>query len=279
MRAFKRRFAKQHAFISQNTDFEAHNAGKTTNQSIPVMRLKFLQVTVVNQSTKNFMRIVWDSVIMVDKAINFCRVMSRWHRFCHLPAHFWLVAQTLDNIPGNRDSMRVVFSQVIRHTTDLAVHFPSAERLGINNLSSGGFHQSGTPQIHIALLSYDHRLITQGGHVSPTSGGRPMNDGNLGNTLRRHHDLVIKDGAHLPVIREDARLLRQVSPPTLNQGDTRQAVLPGIHLRTHVFFCRERIVRASLNRGVMRQDHAPSAMDQSYTRNKPATGKFIIMQI
>ena len=57
-------------------------------------------------------------------------------------------------------------------------------------------------------------------------------------------------------VRKDLVLLRQVDTTRVNQVDARQAILGGNLLGTQVFLDREREVGATLDRGVVGDDHA-----------------------
>jgi len=104
-----------------------------------------------------------------------------------------------------------------------------------------------------------------------------VHGGDLRDALGGHADLVVEDGAELPVVGEDELLLGQVRAARLHHGDAGQAVLPGEHLRAHVFFRGDAVVGAAFHGGVMDHDHAGPAAHQAHARDDAAARRHALV--
>jgi len=94
-----------------------------------------------------------------------------------------------------------------------------------------------------------------------------VNDGNLGDVLRRHLDLVIHDRSGLPFVRKDIGDIRQESAARLHHGDAGQPVLPGEQLGASMLLRCHTEQRSTLDGGIVGNEHATAPADLSDTRD------------
>ncbi len=109
----------------------------------------------------------------------------------------------------------------------------------------------------------DHRLVRHRGHVRATCGARAHHDGDLRDPERGQARLVEEDPAEVVAVGEDLGLKWEERAARVDEVDARQAVLAGDLLRAQVLLHGERVVRAALDRRVVRDDHALAALDDA----------------
>lgn len=120
---------------------------------------------------------------------------------------------------------------------------------------------SNTTTLISGLTLDDDVLVRHGGHVGATGRAGAHHDGDLRNALRGHVRLVVEDASKVVAVGEHLVLQRQEGAATVHQVDTGQAVLLCDLLGTQVFLDRDGVVRASLDRSVVGDDHAVDAAD------------------
>ena len=78
---------------------------------------------------------------------------------------------------------------------------------------------------------------------------------------------------------KDLGLERQERAAGVDEVDARQAVLLGHLLRAQVLLHRQREVRAALDRGVVRDDHALAALDDADSGDDPRRGRLAVVHV
>ena len=91
--------------------------------------------------------------------------------------------------------------------------------------------------------------------------------------------LVEEDAAEVVAVREDLGLEREEGASRVDEVEARQAVLARDLLRTEVLLHRERVVRASLHRRVVRDDHALPTLDDADPRHDPGRRCVTVVQL
>ncbi len=89
----------------------------------------------------------------------------------------------------------------------------------------------------------------------------------------------MEDGAVLAGVGEDAGLFRQVGAAAVDQGEVRQAVLPGDLLGPHVLARRHGVVGAALHRGIVGDDHAGHALDLADAGDDAGAGRHALVHV
>ena len=92
--------------------------------------------------------------------------------------------QVFDDVPGDRQCVRVVVGQVIGNAGHSRVNAAAAERFRINNLTGRGFDERWATQEDRALVAHDNGLVTHCRHVGATGRARAQDRSNLRNAFR-----------------------------------------------------------------------------------------------
>lgn len=127
--------------------------------------------------------------------------------------------EVADGSSGEGDGVGVVDGQVVSHAGHRGVHLAAAEFLGAHDLAGGGFDEGRAGKEDVALFADNDGLVGHGGDVGASRGARAHDDGNLGDSLRRHACLVVEDAAKVLAVGEDVGLVREVGTARVDQVD------------------------------------------------------------
>ena len=159
------------------------------------------------------------------------------------------------------------------------MHICATERLGADFLPRRRLHQWRTAQKDGPLTTDDDGLVGHCRHVGPARGAGTHYHCNLGNSGSRHIGLVEKNAAEMLPVGEYLILSRQIGAPGINQVDTGQAVLLRYRLRSEMFFDRNRVVGATLDGGVIDDQHAVAAVNLAHSRDDSSARNLVIVEL
>ena len=137
---------------------------------------------------------------------------------------------------------------------------PAAELLGGHDLARGGLHERRSGEEDRALLADDHGLVAHRRHVGAAGGARAHHARDLRDRALRHRRLVVEDPPEVVAVGEDLVLQRQERAARVDEIDARKVVLQRDLLCPQVLLHRHRVVRAALDRRVVRHHHDLAAV-------------------
>ena len=152
--------------------------------------------------------------------------------------------------------MGVILGEIVGDAGLAAVHVGAAELLGRHHLADRGLHQRRPAEENGALVLHDHGLVRHRRHIGAAGGAGAEHGGDLRNAGRRHLRLVVEDATEVIAVREDLILQRQERAAGIDQIDARQAIVARDLLRPQVLLHRDGIIGATLDCGVVGDDHA-----------------------
>ena len=117
------------------------------------------------------------------------------------------------------------------------------------------------------------------GNVRAACGAGSHHDGDLRDVPRGEARLVEEDAPEVVAIGEDVGLQGQECAARVDEVDARQVVLLGDLLRAQVLLDGEREVRAALDRGVVRDDHAAAALDHPDPRHDAGRRRLAVVDL
>ena len=182
------------------------------------------------------------------------------------------VAEVSDDLSRERERVLVGDGEVVGDAGAPRVECRAAELLGRHVLTGRGLHERRAADEDRAGSLDDHGLVAHRGHVGAAGGAGSHHDGDLRDVPRRQPRLVEEDPPEMLAVGEDVRLQRQECAARIDEVDAREVVLLGHLLRAEVLLHGEREVRASLDRGVVRDDDAAAALDHSDARHDSCAG-------
>ncbi len=153
----------------------------------------------------------------------------------------------------------------------------AAQLLGRDLLARRRLHERRAADEDRARALDDDRLVAHRRDVRAAGGARAHDGGDLGDAGRREASLVVEDPAEVVAVGEDLGLERQERAARVDEVDARQAVLLGDFLRAQVLLHRQREVRAALDRGVVRDDHALAALDDADAGDDPRRRRLVVV--
>ena len=136
-----------------------------------------------------------------------------------------------------------------------------------HHLAGCGFYQRWSPEKNRALIAHDDALIGHRRNIGAAGRAGPHHDRDLRNAERGHLRLVVEDAAEMPLVRENIVLLGQERTTGVDHIDARQIILAGNVLGPQMLLHRHRIVGATLDGGVVGNDHAFAPRDPSHARD------------
>ena len=139
----------------------------------------------------------------------------------------------------------------------------TAEVLGRHLFAGRGLHERRATEEDRAGALDDDCLIAHRGHIGATGGARAHHRGDLRDAGLRHARLVIEDAAEVIAVGKDVGLHRQEGATRVDQVYARQAVLERDLLRSQMLLDRQRVVRAALDRRVVRDDHTGAPLNDT----------------
>ena len=173
--------------------------------------------------------------------------------------------------------MCVVVGEVVDDAGGAGVQVAPAELLRGDLLAGRRLHQRRAAEEDRPLVADDHRLVAHRRDVGPAGGARAQHGGDLRDARGRHRRLVVEDPAEVLAVGEHLVLLRQERPAGVHEVDAGQAVLQRHLLRAQVLLHRHRVVRAALDGGVVRDDHAGPAGDPPDAGDDPGTRRRVVV--
>ena len=145
----------------------------------------------------------------------------------------------------------------------------AAQLLGRDLLARGRLHERWAADEDRARALDDDRLVAHRRDVGAARGARAHDRSDLGDARSGEARLVVEDSPEVVAVGEDLGLEREERAARVDEVDARQAVLLGDFLRPQVLLHRQREVRAALDRGVVRDDHALAALDDADPGDDP----------
>ena len=125
----------------------------------------------------------------------------------------------------------------------------------------------------------DHGLVGHRGDVRAAGRARAHDDRDLRNSQRRQPRLVEEDPPEVVAVGEDLGLQREERAARVDEVDAGQAVLARDLLGAEVLLDRERVVGAALDRRVVRDDHALTALDDADPGDDPGRGRVAVVEV
>ena len=159
------------------------------------------------------------------------------------------------------------------------VHVGAAELLRCHVLAGRRLHERRPADEDRPGPTDDHRLVAHRRHVRAAGGARAHHDRDLRDPLRRHPRLVEEDPAEVLAVGKDLRLQRQKRPARVDEIEARQLVLLRHLLRTQVLLHRQRKVRTTFHRRVVRDDHTLAALDHTDPGHDPGARRLPVVDL
>ena len=210
-----------------------------------------MEATAVQDATEDLVNV--DGLLMVhrDNSVEFIDRMDRFDRSLTVLGVFREVAlriQVDSDSTSKLESMCLVKSQVVTHTTLFAVEIGSTKVFLTDHFTSSCLHKRWPSQENRSSLLHHNDFVGHGRHISPTSSAATKHNSDLRNSLARHTSLVEKDTTEVVTVREHIILLGQEGPRRIYQVDAWKVVLLGDLLRTEMLLDRDREVSTTLIR-------------------------------
>lgn len=268
--ALQRRLRVQGTVVGKDANLVVVNGGETTDQRLTVLGLELGKSGTINDSSNDLSDIVGDSQVVTDNTAKLSRVVERLLNggrdlVIGDVAVVLGVVEVSDTLSESLNTLLLGLNQVVGHTRDRGVHLSSSEVLSRDNLTSGGLDKRRTSKENVATALDNDRLVRHGRHVSTASGTGTENQRKLGNLGRGHAGLLEEDSSKMVVRGEDISLVGKVGSSRVDEVQTRQLVLHGDFLGSEMLSHGDGEVGASLDGGVVGDDHASDAIDLTET--------------
>ena len=189
------------------------------------------------------------------------------------------VAEVADDLAREREGVLVGDGEVIGDAGAPRVERRAAELLGGHVLAGGGLHERRAADEDRAGSLDDDRLVAHRRDVGAARGAGSHHDGDLRDVLRGEARLVEEDASEVLAVGEDVGLQRQKGAARVDEVDARQVVLLRDLLGAQVLLHREREVRAALDGGVVRHDHAAAALDHPDPRHDARRRRLAVVDL
>ena len=265
VRALLRALGEEDAVVREDPDREALDVRPAADERLAVERLELVEAAAVDDPRDHLARVHVRAVVVGDQAVELVRVerrrlgrrraptAARGVRPCVFATMRRAIASACSSLGG-----------VVVGDAGLAgVDVGAAELLGGHVLAGRRLHERRAADEDRAGAAHDHRLVAHRGHVGAAGGARAHHDRDLRDARGRHARLVVEDAAEVVAVREHLVLQRQERAARVDEVDAGQAVLLGDLLRAQVLLHGQREVRAALDRGVVRHDHALLTLDDA----------------
>ena len=187
--------------------------------------------------------------------------------------------QIIDNLACQCQRVIIILGQIVGNTTQPRMGIAATQRFSIDILAGSLFHQRRTGQKDGPLPCNNNRLVRHGRHIGTPGRAGSHDHGNLRNTGCAHPRLIIKNASKMVAVGKHLVLTRQVGTAAIHQIQAGQMVLQRDFLRAKMLFHRQRIVTATLYRGVIADDHAVPPAYLADTGNDPGGRDLILIQV
>ena len=261
VRRFQRRLREQHTVVPDDADEQSVQPCEAGHERGPVPLLEFVESRAVHEPCDDLPDIVRPAHVGADDAVDLGRVVAGLLRRRHVGRQPLDARQRRDDRAADREGILIVLGEVVGDARDARVDVGPAELLGRHLLSRGSLHERRAAEKDRAGSPDDDGLVGHGGNVGAAGRARPHDDRNLRDALRRHARLVEEDTSEMLAIRKDLRLKRQERAAGIDEVDARQAVVERDLLRPHMFLDGDRVVRATLDGRIVRDDEHLAAGD------------------
>src|SRR5215208_4436107 len=263
VRPLERALGEQDAVVCEYADRHPHDAGEAAHQRLAVERLELVQPAPVHDPGDDLPYIVALAVVPRHDAVEVFCVVERFLGLLHGPRGALLRVQVLHDRAYYGEGVLVVLGEVVGYPRAAGMDVCAPELLGGHFFAGRGLDERWTAEEYRTRTLHDHDLVAHRRHVGPAGRAAPHDGGYLRNSLRAHPRLVVEDAPEVVPIREHLVLQRQERSPRIYQVDTRKTVLLGDLLCAKVLLDRYRIIRATLYRRIVGDDHDISPRDAS----------------
>ena len=175
--------------------------------------------------------------------------------------------------------MCVIVGQVVDDARRAGVYQSPTEIFIRHDLAGRSLHQRRTTQEDGPLTAHDDALIGHGGYVRPTGRARAEHGRDLGDAQRTHSCLVVEDPTEVLAVGEDLVLARKKCATRVDEVETRQSVRQRHLLGAQVLLHGHRVVRATLDRRVIRDDDALATAYAPNSGDDAGTGRLVVVQL
>ena len=275
MRALEGRFGKQDAVVGDDADRPAIQMGETGDQCGAVVGLEFVKGAVVHQTQDDFTHVERFFRISRNHAVQFFGGMAGRARWLAERAGRALAIEPGHALACQRNGVGIVERVVVGHPGNACVHIGPAEFFGADLLASGGFDQRRASQKNGALLAHDDGFVGHGRHIGASGGTTAHYHGNLRDAHGRQGGLVEENAPEVVAVGKYLVLHRQEGAAGIDEVNAGQGIVAGDVLRAQVLFDRHRVIGAALDGGVVGDDDAFGARDQTDAGHDAGPRRFI----
>ena len=279
MRALERRLAEQDAVVGDDPDRVATDAPEAGDEGLAVALLELVELAGVHEAGDHLAHVVRLARIGRHDAVEALRRDRRLPRLGDLPGRLRLApGQVPNDRAADGERVLVVEGEVVGHARPGRVQLGSAQLLGRDLLAGGGLHERRAAEEDGAGALHDDGLVGHGRHVRAAGGAAPHHERHLGNAPRRQLGLVVEDAPEVLAVGKDLVLERQERAAGIHQVEAGQPVLEGDLLGAQVLLDRDRVVRPTLHRRVVGDDHAFDALDPTDAGHDPGPRRVAVVQ-
>ncbi len=184
-----------------------------------------------------------------------------------------------DDLARDRERVLVGGRVVVGDAGASRVDVRAAELLCGHVLAGRGLHERRAADEDRSRAAHDHGLVGHGRDVRAAGGAGAHDDRDLRDSLGREAGLVEEDAAEVVAVGEDLGLEREEGAAGVDEVDAREAVLAGDLLRAQVLLHGERVVRAALDRGVVRDDRDLASFDDADAGDDARRGRLVVVEL
>jgi hypothetical protein len=219
-------------------------------------------------------------VVLRDDSVELSRVVERLLGRRGLPRRLRFPAgEVRDDLARERERVLVADGVVVGNTRHARVNLGAAELLRTHFLAGRGLHERRAAEEDRAGAADDHGLVAHRGDVCTPGGARAHHDRDLRYPPRGHAGLVVEDAAEVIAVGKDLVLHGKERSARVDEVEARKVVLLGHLLCAEVLLDRERVVRAALDRCVIRHDDAFDPLDDADSRDDSGAGRVASVEL
>ena len=261
MGALLGRLRVEDAAVREHADAAAVDAAEAADERGPVERLELGEAAPVEHARQQLARVVELGVVRRQHAVDrlrgvrglLARGVVRGVRARRG------VDQVVHELAALEQGVVLVVGRVVHDAAVDRVRVRAAERLRGDLLARRRLDERRPREEDRAVAAHDDGLVGHGRLVGAAGRAGPEHAGDLGDALRRHARLVVEDAAEVVPVREDLVLERQEGAAAVDEVDAGQLQRLGDGLGAQVLLDGHGVVRAALDRRVVRDEDAVAA--------------------
>ena len=279
VRALLRGLGEEDALVREDPDRVAFDAREAADEGLAVQLLELVEAGAVDDAGDDLARVLLVAEVLGDEAVEVGRVERRLLGRRDLPGRGERRVEVADDLARDRERVLVGGRVVVGDAGAARVDVRAAELLRGHLLPGRRLHERRAADEDRPRAAHDHGLVGHRRHVRAAGGAGAHDDRDLRDPERGQARLVEEDAAEVVAVGEDLGLEREEGAAGVDEIDAREAVLAGDLLRAEVLLHGQRVVRAALHGGVVRDDRALASLDDADPGDDPGGGGVAVVEV